>query len=269
MIYETHSILAAFPQLIHAFSTRLGGVSQPPHATLNLGYSRPDDPAAVAENRRRLAEAVGFQLDDAVLAGQIHGTTVAPVTHGERGRGVFDLDTVLPPADAMITNEQHVVLWANFGDCTPMVFFDPVCNAVGVAHAGWIGTVDNIAGATVRAMQTHYGCDPTHIIAVIGPSIGPCCYEVDEPVISRVQIAFADSASTMLIRQIGQTRPHFDLWTANRHWLQQAGLQDHNIHQMNICTSCHVERFFSHRKEHGATGRFAAIIGLREPHNEC
>lgn len=259
--------LLGYPELIHGISTRQGGVSVPPHATLNLGFSRPDDPAAVLANRRRFADRVGFRLDDAILAGQVHGTTVAVVGELQRGRGAIERETTLPPADGLVTNQPGIVLWANFADCTPLLFFDPVAQAVGVAHAGWQGTVNNIAQVMITTMQAQFGSQPANILAAIGPAIGPCCYEVDQPVIGAVEQAFAEHASQVLLRQLGKQRPHFDLWAANAHWLEQAGIQPANLIRMNMCTACHHDRFFSHRHERGATGRFAAVIGLREVHH--
>ncbi|ABX04194.1 MAG TPA: peptidoglycan editing factor PgeF [Herpetosiphon sp.] len=259
--------LLGYPELIHGISTRQGGVSVPPHATLNLGFSRPDDPSAVLANRRRFADRVGFRLDDVILAGQVHGTTVAVVGELQRGRGAIDRETTLPPADGLVTNQPGLVLWANFADCTPLLFFDPVAQAVGVAHAGWQGTVNNIAQVMISTMQAQFGSEPANILVAIGPAIGPCCYEVDQPVIGAVEQAFAEHTSQVLLRQLGKQRPHFDLWAANAHWLEQAGIQPANLIRMNMCTACHHDRFFSHRHERGATGRFAAVIGLREVHH--
>lgn len=261
---ETIHRLSLFPTLLHGFSTRLGGVSAPPHDTLNMAYSRPDDPAAVRENRQRFAAALGFTMDDVVIAGQVHGTTVRRVLATDKGRGAYSPATVLPPADALVTNVPGIVLWAGFADCTPLLFFDPVQQAVGIAHAGWKGTIGNIAAATIAAMEHEFGCDPPNIIAAIGPAIGPCCYEVDEPVISAVCDAFgADLAADLLLRPPGNERPHFDLWAANQHWLAQSGIQACNLTRLDCCTACNVERFFSHRREQGATGRFVAVIGIR------
>ncbi len=262
---ETISRLSLYPGLLHGFSTRLGGVSEPPHASLNIAFSRPDDPAAVQENRRRFAAALGFTLDAVAIAGQVHGTVVRRATAADRGRGAYGANTVLPPADALITNAPGVVLWAGFADCTPLLFYDPVKQAVGVAHAGWQGTVGNIAGATVAAMAQEFDSSPSDLLTAIGPAIGPCCYEVGEPVVSAVSTAFgADVAADLLPRPPGNERPHFDLWAANEHWLQAAGVQACNILRMDCCTACNVERFFSHRRDQGATGRFAAVIGIRE-----
>lgn len=263
MLFETVGRLSDYARLMHGFSTRLGGVSQPPHASLNLGYARPDDPAAVAENRRRFAAALGFSMDNVVIAGQVHGTNVHIAQDADRGRGAYDRETTLPPADAVVTNVPDLVLWTSYADCVPLLFYDPVAQAVGAAHAGWKGTVDNIAGAVVETMRAAFGSDPADLIAVIGPSIGPCCYEVAEPVIGAASDAFgAAAASEILLRPPGNERPHFDLWAANVHWLEQAGVHDHNIVRTRICTACNVDRFFSHRRENGQTGRGAGVIGL-------
>ncbi|HEY1014514.1 MAG TPA: peptidoglycan editing factor PgeF [Herpetosiphonaceae bacterium] len=260
---ETIPQFADFPWLLHGITTRRGGVSAPPHASLNIGFSRPDDREAVRENRRRVAEAIGFGMDDVVIAGQIHGTRVIPVGAAERGRGAYGIASPLPLADGQITDEPGVVLWSGFADCTPLLLVDPVRRAVGAIHAGWQGTVADIAGAAVAAMAEAYGSRPGDLLAAIGPAIGPCCYEVGEPVIGRVRERFGAEADALLPRRPGAERPHFDLWAANALLLAAAGVPQKSIIRLDTCTACNVDRFFSHRRERGATGRFAAIIGVR------
>ena len=260
---ETVRRLSAYKWLLHGFSTRVGGVSQAPHATLNIGFSRPDDPAAVLENRQRIARELGFSLNDVVVAAQVHGADVTCVKAEHRGRGAFGANTVLPAADALITAEPGMVLWAGFADCTPLLFIDPVHRAVGVAHAGWQGTLANIAGETVAAMVENFDSQPAELLAVIGPAIGPCCYEVDQPVIAQTEEIFGEQTGEVLLRALGRERPHLDLWRANRLLLEGAGLHEERIVSTELCTACHSDMFFSHRREHGQTGRFAALIGIR------
>ncbi|HEX6292044.1 MAG TPA: peptidoglycan editing factor PgeF [Herpetosiphonaceae bacterium] len=247
--------------LVHAVTTRHGGVSAGPHSTLNLSFSRPDDPAAVRENRRRLYAALEIPAARVVQAGQIHGDDVLVVTDAHAGRGALDRDSVLPPADALITNTPQLYLLACFADCVPLLFFDPVRRAVGVAHAGWQGTVKQIGAATVRAMAAAFGSRPADLQVAIGPSVGPCCYNVWPHVAEHVRAALS-SQPEVLIERDGQT--FFDLWQSNAATLVASGVQPERIEVSGVCTVHHADRFFSHRATNGATGRFAAIIGMRE-----
>jgi YfiH family protein len=167
---------------------------------------------------------------------------------------------VCEKTDALVTDVPGVFLMLRFADCVPVLFHDPVRQAVGLAHAGWRGTVSHIARATVEKMVDAFGCSPADIRAGIGPSIGPCCYEVGPEVVSAAQKAFPD-APFVLQRGSGE-RWHFDLWAANHHQLAAAGVTE--IELSGLCTACRTDEWFSHRAEGGRTGRLAAVIGLRE-----
>lgn len=251
--------LLEIPWLIHAFTTRAGGVSAPPYDSLNMSFSRPDDPAAVLENRRRVCRALGISLDDLAVAGQVHGTRVALVGIEARGRGARGSDGLLPPADGLITSDPGLVLLGCFADCVPLLFVDRERRAVGMAHAGWRGSVGDMAGAAVRAMVEHLGSDPAHILAVVGPSIGPCCYEVGNEVVEAALAAFPEAREEIIIN--GGAKAHLNLWAINEAGLRQAGIGE--IVRTDLCTACNQRRFFSHRADRGQTGRFAALIGIR------
>ena len=164
-------------------------MSAPPHATLNMSFSRPDDPAAVRENRRRVYAALEIDPARVVQAGQIHAADVLVVEERHAGRGALDRPSVLPPADALITQVPNLFLLAAFADCTPLLLFDPVQRAVGVAHAGWQGTVKGIGAATVRAMQTTFGSQPQNLLALVGTAAGPCSYKVWQHVAEQIRAA--------------------------------------------------------------------------------
>jgi polyphenol oxidase len=249
------------PGLVHAVTTRHGGVSVAPHATLNMSFSRPDDPAAVVENRRRVYAALEIPPERVVQAGQIHGDDVLLVMEAHAGRGALDRESLLPPADALITRQPDLYLLACFADCVPLLFFDPVQRAVGVAHAGWQGTAKQIGAATVRAMSQSFGSRPADLLVVIGPSVGPCCYNVWPHVAEQIRAALPMQPQ-VLIRRDDQI--FFDLWQSNLETLLACGVQRERIEVSRICTVDHAGRFFSHRADQGMTGRFAAIIGLRE-----
>ena len=246
------------------FSTRLGGVSRPPYATLNLGFHVGDDPAAVAENRARLCLALGVDQRTLVAARQVHGDRVQVVGAEDAGRGAVDGGLALPDADALVTRDSGVVLTAYYADCVPVCLYDPRAGAVGLAHAGWKGTVGETAAKAVRKMVEAFGSDPGDCLAAIGPSIGPCCYEVDEKVVGPLAQAFEDWPD--LVRPSGRQaadRPgkwKLDLWEANRRSLLRAGLRSENILVGGLCTACRRDIFFSHRAEGGRTGRLMALV---------
>ena len=163
-------------------------------------------------------------------------------------------------ADAILTDNPNVTLFMRFADCVPIMYFDPVKKVVGIAHAGWRGTVNQIATATVDKMVSEYGCHREYIQVGIGPSIGPDHYEVGVEVIEKVIRNFGNDAIRLLQSKNGST--FLDLWEANYILLQNAGINKVEI--SGICTACHLRDWFSHRAENGKTGRFGALIALEE-----
>lgn len=246
-------------RIVASFTTRQGG---------NLGLHVGDDPLRVIENRAQIAEQIGVPLDDWVAGDQVHGATVTVVRAEHRGRGAREQKDMLPATDALITDVPNLALSTYAADCVPILFADEKRGAVGVAHAGWQGTVAKVAAKTVQAMQAEYGSDPAQIIAKIGPSIGPCCYEVDEPVEQRVRASFGNLADELLTPN-ENGRWQFDLWKANALALLEAGVQFDHIVREDRCTSCQVDTYFSHRKECGKTGRHAGVIALLQENEGC
>ena len=241
------------PSLVHAVLTRLGGVSLPPYATLNLSQVVGDDPAAVEANYERVCRTLGIPRSHMVTCHQVHSADVFVATAADGGR-------LVGRGDALIADQPGVYLSMRFADCTPILLHDPVRRAVGIAHAGWRGTLKNVAGAVARAMVERLGCLPGDISAVIGPAIGPCCYQVGGEVIQAVEATCADAAGLLQRRAGG--RAYFDLWEANRRRLVEAGMG--RVAVAGLCTACRTDHFFSHRAERGQTGRFGAVIGYRE-----
>jgi len=245
------------------FTERTGGTSEFPYTSCNLGFHVGDDPARVVKNRERVAEQIGVPLDAWVAGEQVHGATVTVVTEEMRGRGARELDTWVPQTDALITNVRGIALTTYAADCVPILFADEEKQAIGVAHAGWKGTVAKIAANTVLAMGEHFGSKPSDIQVMIGPSIGACCYEVDAFVADKVRAAFGERASELLEpNEVG--RWQLDLWQANVLALQEVGVRPEQIRRDDRCTSCQVDALFSHRKEKGQTGRHAGIIALKQ-----
>lgn len=250
-------------RIVSFFSDRVDGVSEAPFSRANLGLHVGDDPAAVIANRERLAEKAGLPLDTWVAGEQVHGSDVTVVTEEMRGRGARELDSMLPSTDALITDVPGITLTTYAADCVPILFADEDKGAIGVAHAGWKGTVAKIAGKTVRALVDTYGTNPSSVRVRIGPSIGPCCYEVDERVADAVREAFP-SRSEKLLTANENGRWQLDLWRANVEALLEAGVWPEHIERMDACTSCRNDLYFSYRKEGGKTGRLAGLIALQE-----
>ncbi len=251
--YRLHNF-DPYPYLEHAIFTRNGGVSQAPFRSLNLSTSVGDSLQAVKQNVRHACQAVNATLNQTVSCHLIHGADVLTINKANRQQ-------VMGQADGLITSDPNIYLFLRFGDCTPLIFFDPIQHAIGLTHAGWRGTMKNAAGATVRAMVNQLGCRPKNIMAVIGPAIGPCCYEVGQDVIAAATETFVDSASLFTHRNGNVDHAHFDMWEANRRQLAAAGVEQ--IIQTGLCTACRTDEFFSHRAEKGSTGRFGVIIGLK------
>lgn len=241
------------------FTGRLGGASDRWDGGLNWSYSVGDEKAAVAENRRRTLDLMGLPLHRAVMAGLVHGNRVVAVT-GEEGPGLDEVRLV-PDCDALITDRPGLALIVTAADCVPVFLYDPVRKAVGAVHAGWRGTVAGICGEAVRAMAHTFGCKPSDIHGAVGPSIGPCCYEVDEAVAGPVRAYYgADLAPRLLAPGKQPGKYQLDLWEANRQDLLRAGVV--HAHVSGECTACGVSRLFSHRAEQGGAGRGAAVIAL-------
>ena len=231
---------------------RGNGVSAAPFASLNLGLHVRDDAAFVSENRRRVAAVLGAGLADLVCAEQVHGARVALVTDADRGCGAENFGDALPCTDALVTAAPGVLLTLFFADCLPVLFCDPTRRVVAVAHAGWRGIVAGVVENTVHAMAD-MGCNPADLLAAIGPGIGPCCFRVDPEVAERFP------ANVVTHTPEGET---VNLAAAVRDRLTATGIRANRTDSCPECTSCRIDRFFSHRREGGRTGRFAGLIGI-------
>lgn len=251
IVYYRFSNLAQCDGLIHGVFTRLGGVSRPPFAALNVGRSVGDDQEAVEANHALICEMLGIPRQAIATAHQVHGANVSIVGSEDGGKA-------MPETDALVTNAPGVFLLLRFADCVPLLLYDPVRRAVGLVHAGWKGTIGGIAREAISALKEAYGCRPSDMLAAIGPSIGPCCYQVGEDVGRLVKVQLADWP--MLLKQDENGSLHFDLWYANRLQLIRSGIEQ--IEVAGVCTACHSDEFFSHRADGGRTGRFAVVVGL-------
>lgn len=242
----------------HGFSTRLGGVSQGEFAGLNLGLYNGDEEQAVQENRRQFLSCFSCQPSSAVSPQQVHQTEISVVTQADGGKGVLSAETALKNVDGLITNEKNIGLLLCFADCTPLFFWDPVEKVIALAHAGWKGTAAAIGAKTVTKMQRLYHSQPENILAAIGPSIGPCHYEVDHTVAEQFRRSFAFSDDVLTAKNNGKY--WLDLWQANRQQLLSCGLTAEHITVSDYCTACYQELFYSYRASGGKTGRMAAFM---------
>lgn len=236
----------------HAVFTRHGGLSPEPWKSLNLGGTVGDEVERVRGNRFLSFEALGCKPASIFDVWQVHSADAVCADAPRR------MDEPYQKADIILTDNPEVTLFMRFADCVPILVHDPVKHVIGLAHAGWLGTVRNVAKATVETMVERYDSRPADIIACIGPSIGPDHYEVGQDVITQVEETFGADASLMLPRH--GSRIHFDLWKANQYLLERAGVRQ--IELAGICTACHTDDWFSHRAEKGKTGRFGALISL-------
>jgi len=247
------------PGLRFWVTTRLGGVSRGPFATLNLSCAVPDDPEAVAENRRRVLAALGLGPECLVGAEQTHGDGVAVVGPADAGRGVVPGRDPVPAADGLVTAEAGLFVFVQVADCYPLVLFDGRQGVVGLAHCGWRVTLLGLPAKLAETMVRAFGSRPGELWAVVGPGIGPCCYEVGPDVARAARLKLPHPEEALRRRE---NRTFLDLPAAIGQWLKAAGLAPAQILGRGLCTGCRTDLFYSHRAAGGLTGRFWAVAGL-------
>ena len=261
VVYLTWPAIEKIEGIRHAFSTRIGGVSKEHLSSMNLSFSRGDDPANVRENYRRFCEAAGFEVENIVTSDQTHTTKVRYVTKADCGSGVTR-DRDFHDIDGMITDEPGVVLATFYADCVPLYFVDPVHRAIGLSHSGWRGTVHKMGQATLDAMHERFGTEAKDVIAAVGPSICQDCYEVSGDVAVEFERAFAGHENEILIAK-ENGKYQLDLWKANEIVLLDAGVLPEHIEITDICTCCNPDLLFSHRASHGKRGNLGALLCLK------
>ena len=258
--------LGSFPALTamgveHGFSTRFGGCGGTDGQTLDLGW-KTGRRESVAEDRRRFFDALHIQPERIATIRQVHGTRAIQVDESLLGASALLPESILGEADALFTDQQQVGKLLGFADCVPVLLFDPIHRALAVVHAGWRGTVALIAQQTLLTMQRVFGSEPERCFAAVGPSIGPCCYEVDAPVIDAVRGAFPNTAQ--LLAPCGKTgHARLDLWQANNDQLIAVGVREKHIFTCRVCTSHHHQVFHSHRASGGTAGRMGLLAWLK------
>ncbi|GCF09715.1 peptidoglycan editing factor PgeF [Dictyobacter arantiisoli] len=287
--YLQFSHYQAFPELTHGVFTRHGGVSKAPYASLNT--SAPprgggDSFTNAIQNRQLALQALDLSTLPSVTLWQIHGADVVTLDRHAGWRTdwanmsyyeqPWTAETI-HQGDALLSQEQDIAMALSFADCTPITVYDPVKRVFGIAHGGWRGTARGIVLATIEEMQTRFGCRPEDIYAGIAPAIGPCCYEVSQevediflgrqdfptqPTLPEYRPLVQASAVFSRVALANGNSLRLDLQATNHKQLLQAGVLPEHIETMDICTGCHTDQFFSHRKEQGKTGRFVVIMAL-------
>lgn len=254
-------LLESCESVQHCFTTRAGGVSGGEWSSLNLSFSRGDEQAAVKENFRRVAEALGAKPEQLVCSMQTHTTNVRRVGRTDGGAGVTK---PLPwsDVDGLITDEPGVVLGTFYADCVPLYFVDPIHCAIGLSHSGWRGTLARMGAVTIQAMQDAFGSRPGELLCAIGPSICQSCYEVSADVAEQFRAEFP-GAGERLMYAAGAGKYQLNLWEANRLVLLEAGILPSHLQTTDICTCCNPGNLFSHRYTNGRRGNLGAFLMLR------
>ncbi|MDT8859108.1 peptidoglycan editing factor PgeF [Alkalihalobacillus sp. MEB130] len=252
----------AFPRLISGFSTRNGGNSQSPYTSLNLGFHVGDEPEVVRRNRSLLASDLNMELTRWVGTEQVHEATIKKVTNNDVGLGSESIETAIKSTDGIYTLEKNILLTSLYADCVPLYFYAPHYNAVGLAHAGWRGTVQNIASGMITMWAENEGIPLEDIHVAIGPCISQQAYEVDEKVIAEVDKVWPEDLPYKPYNPSRDQKFFLDLREVNKQLIIEAGVQESKVLVSAICTA-EDKRMFSHRAESGKTGRLMSFIGLR------
>ena len=260
--FLTFSIYNGLP-VTAAVSCRNGGVSRPPFTSLNMGLHVGDDSRSVDENRKRYFHALAIPERDLINCMQVHGTHIEAVGRKDRGRGAFSLNTAIPDTDGLVTDEKDVPLTMNYADCTPLFFYDPVKEVIGLSHGGWRGTAGNIAGKTVDLMVSRFGCERKDIRGAIGPAIGLQRFEVGKEVIDAMAAIFTEEELASLYEKKENGKYLFGLAEANHVLMKKAGLLEDHVEDCHMCTWDENDLFYSYRKEGGHTGRHMAVLMMK------
>lgn len=260
VVYLTWPAIEKIEGIRHAFSTRIGGVSKEHLSSMNLSFSRGDDPANVRENYRRFCEAAGFEVE--TLLPPISTHNEGPLCDESRLRQRRDKRPRFHDIDGMITDEPGVVLATFYADCVPLYFVDPVHRAIGLSHSGWRGTVHKMGQVTLDAMHERFGTEAKDVIAAVGPSICQDCYEVSGDVIEEFRAAFPETLHEKLFYRKPDGKYQLNLWEANHQILLAAGVPEKQIHLPNLCTCCNPDFLYSHRASKGKRGNLAAFLSL-------
>jgi polyphenol oxidase len=253
-------ILEQYHEVRHFVTSRLGGFSEGNYKGLNLGFGTDDDPEIIIKNRHALTEDLGIPLEWFVFMRQTHSYHIEVVDVSQRGFGAFSRENAIANTDAIITSNKNICLVVQVADCVPLLLLDSSKGVIAAIHAGWRGTFQEITRLTIEKMVSEFNSNPTDIIACIGPSVGPCCYETGNEIRQQF-IQKNEKYSEIFFHK--NNKLILDLWKANKMQLLAAGIKEENIEASNLCTNCNHDLFYSSRFDSGNTGRFVAGIMLQ------
>lgn len=260
--YFQFPILDECNDVIHGFSTRIGGVSKGKYASMNFSLTRGDDSNDVKENYRRMGAVLGIPWERCVLSHQTHTTNVRKVTEEDIGKGIGRLRDY-QDVDGLITNERQIPLVTFYADCVPLYFVDPIHHAIGLSHSGWRGTVNRMGERTLTAMKQEYGTEACDVIACIGPSICGDCYEVGKEVAEEFQEQLPPNIKTEIVKRKEDGKYLLNLWKANEWILLEAGIRPQHMAVTDVCTRCNPHLLYSHRVMGEQRGNLAAFLMLK------
>lgn len=262
--YITFPKLSQYSEdLMHGFSTRLGGVSKNHLGSMNLSFTRGDERENVLENHRRFANALEYDETQLVFSNQVHSTNFHKVTKEDCGKGITRESDILE-IDGLVTDEPGIPLITFYADCVPLFFYDPMKKVIAMAHSGWKGTVERIGAKMISYMKEEYHSNPKDIVCAIAPSICQKCYEVSEDVALRFLDVFGDKYGDELLYKKENGKYQLNLHKACEITLLEAGITKEHLDITDICTCCNPEFLFSHRASNGMRGNLAGVMMLKE-----
>ncbi|WP_223700306.1 peptidoglycan editing factor PgeF [Sutcliffiella deserti] len=252
--------------LVTGFTTKVGGVSEGDYTSLNMGLHVDDLEESVRRNKEILADSLRFPTSRWIGCEQVHEAGIEKVDENFIGKGVTSYENALPETDGLYTDKKDILLTLCFADCVPIYFYSPEHSLIGLAHAGWKGTVKNIGPKMVERWKAE-GVDSSEILVAIGPSISPEAYVVDDYVLDKVKSVFSPSKISDVHKEVAKGQYRLDLKKINKQLLLDAGVKDSNIICSSFCTSSEDKLFFSHRRDKGKTGRMMSFIGMKGVQN--
>jgi len=258
VVYFTFEHFDQTNLVTHCFTSRIGGVSEGAYGHMNLGYKSGDKLDHIEMNHRIMKEVLGIEEKDFVFTEQVHKTEIYTV------KGDFDSKVnqmEIRNVDGFVTNDGDYALHTVYADCVPIYILDIENHAIGLAHSGWRGTVGKMGEVLLQRMASEFGTEPSNCLAGIGPSIGPCCFEVGKEVTDSFKKVFNETESYLVKEQA--TKDYINLWKINKKILVDSGVSENNIICAEMCTSCNSEYFYSYRRDNGRTGRMAGIMKLK------
>jgi polyphenol oxidase len=261
LAFFTFNHLSNHPEVMHFVTGRIGGYSKGPFESLNTGFHTGDNHADVLSNRHKIAGVLSIDVAQFTFASQTHSSNVVVVGMQQRGLGSITPANAIANTDALITNCRGICICVQTADCVPLLMYDPDKQVVAAVHAGWRGTLRKVTMQTLNRMADEFDCNPEAMIVGIGPSNGPCCYDVGEDV-KQEAIAALGSVEGIILSSATKGKYIFDQWQANKMQLLESGVREENIEITPYCSQTHQQMFFSSRAGKGVTGRTTSGIML-------